>query len=542
VEVVGIEYDEEGLGKHDGTHQGTRLFTCKHGHGSFVKTEKIERGVSIQRALAGKYFAADLPEAAKKSQAKEEVDAMDYTDSKGREKTMAVEFVGRYGIEQRQSRLEGFVEMALADSNAQSRYPEDIWTGDWSLPNLKNLWLDKTLVDNWGDVKALCELCPILDWLSLARTRMKPLIRGEPIPPPIGRPPPSPDCRLVLEPFACRVKTLVLTQTRLTWESLLAVDAASLFPCLENLHLASNGMSEGIPKLDHSPFPHLRTLILDDNQISDWQVLQRACATFPKLEQLHLSANQLGEASSLEGLLGVAEDQTPRRLTSLFLSENRFASWQSIGALSGYAVLELKAQRIPLTEGDAPLASPMLLRQVFIALMPTVLRLNASEVTVKERTAAERYVLGLAAQGSSAMVKALGETCDIAAHVSRLQKIHGDVVGGEVTEEAQAARSTLVFSLVEVTLRPVAAAILEQPAVVKKLPHTMTVGELRRLSQTLFKKVPLERVRLVLADPALPFGLPFEDDSRELGFYGVGDGGEIRVDDLSDHLHGKPTM
>eukprot|EP00411_Alexandrium_monilatum_P100547 CAMPEP_0175787008 /NCGR_PEP_ID=MMETSP0097-20121207/80130_1 /TAXON_ID=311494 /ORGANISM="Alexandrium monilatum, Strain CCMP3105" /LENGTH=55 /DNA_ID=CAMNT_0017097953 /DNA_START=64 /DNA_END=228 /DNA_ORIENTATION=- len=55
----------------------------------------------------------------------------------------------------------------------------------------------------------------------------------------------------------------------------------------------------------------------------------------------------------------------------------------------------------------------------------------------------------------------------------------------------------------------------------------MTVAELKKLSSLLFKQVPLTRVQLVLSDPALPFGLPFEDESRELGFYGVGDGAEI---------------
>merc|ERR1712113_309926 len=132
------------------------------------------------------------------------------------------------------------------------------------------------------------------------------------------------------------------------------------------------------------------------------------------------------------------------------------------------------------------------------------------------------------------MIKELSETCEISAHVERLRKIHGEVVGGGATEEAQATRSALRNALVEVMLRPVGAAIVEQPCVTKRVPHTMTVGELKRLCQMLFKKVPLDRVRIVLADPALPFGLPFDDENRELGFYGVGDGAEIRVDDTAD--------
>jgi len=423
---------------------------------------------------------------------------------------------------------------ALAETNVASRFPEDVWDGDWSLPNLRSLWLDKSLVQQWGDVAAFCELCPQLQWLSLARTRMVPLRRGVAIAPPAGLSPGVPDNRIVLQPFVCQVKTLALTSTLVSWETLLALDQAGMFPCLEQLHLAQNNLTEGIPDMDQNPFPNLKSLVLDDNGIRDWRVLQRAITTFPNLEQLHLNSNLLGE--TLEGLADAAADQTPRRLTGLFLNENPLASWRAVGAISGYAVLELKAQRTPLTEGESPLASPMLLRQVLIALMPTCLRLNASEVTVKERTAAERYFLSVAAQGSNPMIQGLAEACDLSAHISRLRGIHGDVVGGDVTEEAQASRSTLQHSLVEVTLRPVGAAILDQPPPTKRVPHTMTVGELKRLSHTLFKKVPMDRILLVLADPALPFGIPLDDESRELGFFGVGDGTEIRVDDAADHV------
>merc|ERR1712050_298864 len=97
------------------------------------------------------------------------------------------------------------------------------------------------------------------------------------------------------------------------------------------------------------------------------------------------------------------------------------------------------------------------------------------------------------------MIKELSETCEISAHVERLRKIHGEVVGGGASEEAQASRSALKNSLLEVTLRPVGAAILELPSVEKRVPHTMTVGELKRLCHILFKQVSLDRVRIVLA-------------------------------------------
>lgn len=505
-----------------------------------MKLDKVELGVSFQRALAGKYFASLLPEAATKGQFSEAVDNVEYTDSKGREKAITVELVGRYGIEQRQQRLESFHELALVDTCLETRYPEDVWQGDWCLPNCKSLWLDKTLLRDWADIPAICELCPQLEWLSLARTRLDPLPPGGALPVPRGAPVVVCDARIVLQPFVCRVRTLVLSNSMVTWAALLVVDAAGLFPCLEHLHLANNRLAEGIPVLEpglegehRRPFPKLKSMVLDGNGISDWRVLHRAITAFPGLGALHLNNNLLGEGS-LEGLSDMAADETPRMLTALFLNENRLASWQAIGVLSAYALLELKAQRIPLTEGDSSVASPLLLRQIFIALMPTLSRLNASEVTVKERTASERYFLTLAQQQGHRIIQALSETCDVAAHAARLRGIHGDVVGGGASEEAQASRSALSNALVEVILRPIGAAIVEQQPAKKRVPHTMTVGELKRLCHLLFKQVPLDRVRLVLADPGLPFGVPFDDDSRELGFYGVGDGAEIRVDDAAD--------
>jgi len=427
--------------------------------------------------------------------------------------------------------------MALAETCLETRYPEDVWQGDWSLPNLKSLWLDKCLIADWADAAAICELCPQLEWLSLTRTRLAPFPGGGTLPVPRGAPTEGLGARLVLKPFVCCVRNLVLNNTLVTWDTLLNIDAANAFPCLEHLHLARNNMTEGIPIFERDgeprhPLPKLKSLVLDGNAIRDWHVLRRAVTTFPGLEALHLNSNLLGD--TLEGLADVGADTAPRRLTALFLNENRLGTWSAIGALSAYLLLELRAQRIPLTEGERPVSSPLLLRQVLIALMPTLLRLNASEVTVKERTAAERYFLTMLQQPDNSVIKGLSETCDVAAHGARLRGVHGEVVGGGASEEAQATRSALTNALVEVTLRPVATSILEQAPIRKRVPHTMTVAELKKLSQLLFKQVPLPRVHLVLSDPALPFGLPFDDESRELGFYGVGDGAEIHVGDNAD--------
>ena len=38
------------------------------------------------------------------------------------------------------------------DIRGQRVIAEDVWEGDWSLPNLKSFWLDRTLLGEWADV------------------------------------------------------------------------------------------------------------------------------------------------------------------------------------------------------------------------------------------------------------------------------------------------------------------------------------------------------------------------------------------------------
>merc|ERR1711988_1630466 len=164
-----------------------------------------------------------LPEAANRGARCEGVDAFEYVDSKGRNKHMTVELVGRYNVEQHQQRLEAFLEASLAETCLESRYPDNVWVGDWSLPSLRSLWLDKTLLTEWADILAICELCPQLEWLSLAKNRLSRVPEDGILSAPRGAPEKPRQMALVLEPFTSKVKTLVLTQTGVTWQDVLAL-------------------------------------------------------------------------------------------------------------------------------------------------------------------------------------------------------------------------------------------------------------------------------------------------------------------------------
>lgn len=528
IEVVGVEYDQEGRGKHDGNYQGSQLFKCRDGHGSFIKLDKIDLGVSIQRALADRYFDVDPDVAARKDNDRcAAMTSFSWKTKSGKDMEMALEFVGMHSAQQRQKRLEAFVQLGFSDTSLSGRYPDDVWEGDWSLPNVKLAWLGKTLLNEWADVLAINELCPNLDFLSLQGNRMV-----QPDGPDLGVPrfAPASPCvsRIAMAPFASRVTTLQLGSTHVTWEHLVRADIGRHFKCLTHLSLEENRLIEGVPEDLVGVLPALQILNLAGNGIRDWRVLQRVARAFPTLKELHLQDNLLGE--TMEGMADVAADQTPRRLTVLNLNRNKISTWAQFGALTEYALLELKIQHNPIIEGDAAVTSWQVLRQVAIALMPTILRFNSGEVVVWERKHCEIHLCVLADQGSS-IVDGLRETCNIDAHLERLRAMH--CYERNPTNPADTSENTMAHQLFEVRLQPFGAEILGMNEVKKKLPGTMTVGELKKLCFKLFKqKIPLDRIKLVWVDGIMNF--PLDLEHRELSFFGLVDGCVIRVDDVKD--------
>jgi hypothetical protein len=53
---VGVEWDDVSRGKHDGSYQGRRYFTCLNGgSGSFLKLHKLDYGVDFVTAVHDRY-------------------------------------------------------------------------------------------------------------------------------------------------------------------------------------------------------------------------------------------------------------------------------------------------------------------------------------------------------------------------------------------------------------------------------------------------------------------------------------------------------
>lgn len=59
---LGVEWDNPERGKHDGSHEGTVYFKCRHPTaGSFIRPHKVNFGVDFLTAIKNRYVLEDEP-------------------------------------------------------------------------------------------------------------------------------------------------------------------------------------------------------------------------------------------------------------------------------------------------------------------------------------------------------------------------------------------------------------------------------------------------------------------------------------------------
>ncbi|KAI2521908.1 tubulin folding cofactor E [Homo sapiens] len=66
---LGVEWDNPERGKHDGSHEGTVYFKCRHPTGgSFIRPNKVNFGTDFLTAIKNRYVLEDGPEEDRKEQ------------------------------------------------------------------------------------------------------------------------------------------------------------------------------------------------------------------------------------------------------------------------------------------------------------------------------------------------------------------------------------------------------------------------------------------------------------------------------------------
>uniref|UniRef100_A0A7N5KNI0 Tubulin-specific chaperone E n=1 Tax=Ailuropoda melanoleuca TaxID=9646 RepID=A0A7N5KNI0_AILME len=259
---LGVEWDNPERGKHDGSHEGTVYFKCRHPTGgSFIRPNKVNFGVDFLTAVKNRYVLEDGPEEDGKEQ---------------------IVIIGNKPVE-----TIGFDSIIKQQSENKLRFPSGSPSRTGTFPALKVLVLNRTGI-TWAEVLRCASGWPVLEELYLESNDL--FISERPAD--------------VLQ----TVKLLDLSSNQLIDENQLFLIA--YLPRLEQLILSDIGIST-----IHFPdagtghktamFPSLQYLVVNDNQISQWSFINEL-DKLPSLQALSCIRNPLTEGSK--------EAQTTRQL------------------------------------------------------------------------------------------------------------------------------------------------------------------------------------------------------------------------------------
>ena len=452
---VGLQWDVAGRGKHNGFVKGVQYFTCPDGCGSFVRPDTvIQPSVSFQEAFVERYASEDAASA---------LERMDFRAAGGKKAAVVVELVGKDREVTRMQKTADLQEVTLP-ARRIARAGDAGWLGE-NASGIGSLVLDDNLFRDWAAVGELATQLPNLHTLSLNGNRLQSPLAG---------------ASLSLSAALQGLRKLAINSTGADFAQ---VDRLVQFlPALTDLHMASNGISRIVDTaspdaVTFAHWPALTLLDLSDNNIGSWADV-RQLAAFGKLQKLFLNGNAISEiAFPAAGAAdaGAGSDEFGA-LQVLALANNKVDSLASIRELRALASLcELRVQGNPVCEATGASA----FRQLLIAMMPSVKSLNGGEVRERERTEAQKFYISYwlrLPEAPDAETIAKGDDVFAA-----LVEKHG------LPAVAKGAAAGSGPTMLNVTLTSMAADSSHKAAIARKLPAGMTVANVKRMCQQLFK-------------------------------------------------------
>jgi len=565
---VGVEWDDSTRGKHDGsvvTAAGeiVRHFTCvKPGltSASFLKPNKLNRGTSFMAVLHRRYVGPDAP-----LEAPNQVFEGAYANtSKGGQK--AIEFLGEKKIRARQQ-IGTLTKVSMRGEHVA-------WAGEEEVQEASHLVevdVQGNLWSDWEELGKLARQLPRLEILHLNSNLMRPLQA------------PVEEGESLRRSFL-GLRVLVLNNCGLSgWKTVMHLEEC--LPCLEEVGLARNeglgGEKGGREKMKeaiearrertegggglHALFHKLKSLDLSGTGLGDWREEVALFMGLPELRILSLNENEIegvgsGEEGGGGGGAAAATTATSspygfKNLQAIHLSYNRISSWSSIDALTHFPSLtSLRFASNPLTRGMGQGEA----RQLLIARVPTLTRVNGAEISVKERIDAERsYIRRVNRElnrvegekgGGSEGGREGGREGRVATNLTQtkaaylkkehprwlsLVQQHGEIASWAVGGEGGGAgvgTGTLAKGMMLVTLVSMASGSMTLPPVEKKIPGTLTVGQLKLLFSKLFKLEMGLQVLYYKSDARAPPSV-LDEDEESLGYFGLTSGSVIYMNE-----------
>ncbi|XP_029787412.1 tubulin-specific chaperone E isoform X2 [Suricata suricatta] len=348
---LGVEWDNPARGKHDGSHEGTVYFKCRHPTGgSFIRPNKVNFGVDFLTAVKNRYMLEDGPEE----------DGKDQIVIIGNK---PVETIGFDSVIKQQSQLNRLQEISLRSCVVNGAGDKGAIAK--ACPNVRKADLSRNLLSSWDEVLGIADQLAHLEVLNLSENKL-------------NFPSGSPS----LTGKFPALKVLVLNRTGITWAEVL--QCAPGWPVLEELYLESNNLS-----ISERPVGVLQTvklLDLSSNPLIDENQLFRI-AYLPRLEQLILSDVGISSIHFPDAGTGCKTSMFPS-LQYLVVNDNQISQWSFINELDKLQSLHaLSCLRNPLTEGDSGGAQTT--RQFIIAKISQLKTLNKCEILSEERRGAE---------------------------------------------------------------------------------------------------------------------------------------------------------
>ncbi|EXJ58836.1 hypothetical protein A1O7_06266 [Cladophialophora yegresii CBS 114405] len=343
-EWLGVEWDDPTRGKHDGQHQGRRVFRCLSSSptaASFLRpSRKPDPERTLLEAIKFKYAPSSVPG---------RNDVNDAIEISGK----VVEEVGFDRIQQQLSVLADLKivlvdELVVSGIAPRGASQEDIRQAQQDLaqtcPNITELDLGWNVIETWQDVLDMCAPLPKLKILKAGGLRLREFRARVPREHPLRNIDElhlnenllTPDQIIEILFFArhCNfesLRTLALSLNELAsldfddsagvdddgdWRRCPSVTSVildnnnftslaflptlfGLFPSLTSLSLPGNAVSA--LGLDSSAsFPTLETLNLAGNRIQEYSFIDRLPILFPNLTSLRISRNRLYEPGNVQ--------------------------------------------------------------------------------------------------------------------------------------------------------------------------------------------------------------------------------------------------
>ncbi|XP_040891355.1 tubulin-specific chaperone E [Toxotes jaculatrix] len=476
---LGVEWDNPDRGKHGGSHEGVRYFTCRHTTGgSFVRPAKVSFGVDYLTAVRQVY-------------------QVDTEEVLSEEISISSKKLKWGTIKERSFESLPSVLLSRRDVNG----PGDDGEIRRTTPNVQWLDLSGTLLSRWEDVAAITQQLDRLEGLQLSSNRLS--LPSDP----------AAHCQAF-----CSLKVLALNSCDLTWAQIL--ECAPMWPQLEDLCVEENNITE--LQRPEGLLQSVRSLSLSSNPLVQDSVL--SISALPRLEQLNLSRTGLSVIQFDDAAPGSNTSMFPA-LKTLSLDHNNITEWCVVDELAKLpSLVQFSCRGNKLVSSDG---NPKTANQMLIAKLGQLVVLNSCEIHPEERRGAE---LDYIKMFGLEWLKAGGRsqpsaqfTCRHPRYQSLIHK-HGAPEEGELKKPEPFA---LKNQLLKITF--VFPDDADRTPIEKKIPATMVVQKVKGLLYRLLK-VPAADLKLSYTSPKM-VGTEFEIDSdlKTLQFYSIEDGDQVLV-------------